>query len=83
MEAERKHHLLPINLFPFQKCLCEAKHLGKKQKSLENPLQRFFFFIHPIIYLFNKYLLCVYYRQGLTAKELRRGESYAHILILL
>lgn len=82
-EAERKHCLLPIYLFPFHKCLCEAKHLGKKPKSLRESFAKIFFFTHPIVYLFNKYLLGVYYRQGLSAKELRRGESYAHILILL
>lgn len=83
MEAERKHCLLPINLFPPQKCFCEAKHLGKKQKGFENPLQRFFSFTHLIIYLFNKYLLGVYYSQGLITKELRRTESYVHKLELI
>lgn len=42
MEAKSKHHLLPIDLFPFRKCFCAAKHLGEKQKALENPLQKLF-----------------------------------------
>lgn len=41
MGAKRKYHLLPINLLPFQKCLCDAKHLGEKYKSLESSLQKF------------------------------------------
>lgn len=82
MEAERKHRFLPINLFPFQKCLRDAKHLGEKHKVLVNSLWRLFF-VHPVIHLFNKCLLGVYCRQDLTAKELRRRESYAHMLILL
>lgn len=44
------------NLCPFQKCLCDAKHLDEKQEGSENPLQQLFSSsIQPFIYSTNIY----------------------------